>query len=62
MTKGLLYSPFVTTELFYITPGRILSCLQTKTFRPHRRAPRINTTYMNLYVPLRRNVLPRGST
>jgi len=27
MTKGLLYSPFATTELFYITPGRILLLL-----------------------------------
>ncbi len=24
MTKGLLYSPLATTELFYISPGRIL--------------------------------------
>ena len=24
MTKGLVYSPLATTELFYITSGRIL--------------------------------------
>ncbi len=23
MTKGLMHSPLATTELFYITPGRI---------------------------------------
>ena len=47
MTKGLLYSPFVTTELFYITPGRILLLLANENVPSAPRAPRINA-YMNL--------------
>jgi len=47
MTKGLLYSPFATTELFYITPGAG-PFLARKRGRPHRsQAPHMNA-YMNL--------------
>ncbi len=48
MTKGLLYSPFATTELFYITPGRILLARpRSGPVRAARRVPRV-TAYMNL--------------
>jgi len=48
MTKGLMHSPFATTELFYISPGRIHR-VRTKTLpsAPPRRALYRNV-YMNL--------------
>ena len=49
MAKGLLHSPFATTELFYITPGRI-HLLRANGDPPVRTppvAPCVNV-YMNL--------------
>ena len=38
MAKGLLYSPFATTELFYITPERISLLHANEDVRTARRA------------------------
>jgi hypothetical protein len=48
MTKGLLHSPFATTELSYIAPRRILLLLASENIpSAARREPCMNA-YMNL--------------